>query len=452
MFWVLPILYFLFLLFLTIKGITKEKTDSAYFFDSHKTNWFYSLISLIATETSVATILIFPSLGFQKNFNIFFLCLGYIVGRFIVAFYYLKHYHKLSSLSLYEHISEENSHNYLSFAYLVAKYISGSIRFFLAAFGMYQLTEVSIIFWLILIALFVALYSGTGGLKSVILTDQLQGWIVFLSAVFFILYLNENYSFSLSLEKDLSQNIEIKNSLILFFGSLLITISTHGGDQDLLQRIFSIQNYKKARLSLFLSGFVASIIILLFFYIGYTLFFIEKLNPKSPLLDFINRLPETNLYSDFTKSLFFVVLLAASMSTLDSSIHSTGAIWKAILRKKISIKNYYYSLFSLVLMLFFAFLFIEMEKYKDFFSLAFGFMNFINGALFSFITLYVIFKKKLQKNLVIIILFWNILAVVICESLNLFWASTTIISFFSSLMLGLLIYLKKSFNKFEPYQ
>lgn len=440
MFWILPFIYFIFLLYLTLKGINKDKSDVYYFFDSYNTPWIYSLISIIATETSFATVVIFPAIGYQKNFNIIFLCLGYIVGRFIVAIYYLKHYHKLEGISLYEHISEKDSKKVLSIIYLIAKYISGSVRFFLAGYGMYQLTGISTIFWLIVIALFVGIYSGTGGLKSVILTDQFQGYIIFISGIAFVLFIEQNYFdkvYKLNLYKDFNQILDIKQNIILFLGSFLLTISTHGADQDLLQRIFSVREYKKAKISLILSGFLASIVILLFSYLGYQLTIFEDLNKKSPLLDFINFHLNNSSISEILKSLFAVLILSTSMSTLDSAIHSTGVIWKSITENITKFKNYYYSLFSLFIMIIFSFLFIWIEPYKDFFSLAFGSMNYINGALFAFITLYIFYKSKLKKNIIILIFFWNIFIVGVCEYLKLFWATSTIISFLSSLFIGI---------------
>ncbi len=177
--------YLLILLYFTYKGFDKEKSDESYFFSSYKTNYFSSFISIFATETSVATLLIFPTTGYSKNFNIIFLCLGYIIGRIVVALYFLKHYHKISSLSLYEFITKKNSKFYLSFAYLIAKYISGSVRFYLAGFGLHHITNISMEFWLTIIILIVGIYSLTGGLKSVILTDQIQGLLIVIAGIFF---------------------------------------------------------------------------------------------------------------------------------------------------------------------------------------------------------------------------------------------------------------------------
>ena len=436
--YILLLIYLIFILILSIKGYDKTKSDSSYFFSSFKTKTYQSYLSIVATETSVATILIFPSVGYNKNFNIIFLCLGYIIGRFIVALLYLKHYHKIPSLSLYEYISDDKGKRLLSFAYLLAKYISGSVRYYLAGYGLYQLTGLSIEFWLVFVLILIGVYSLTGGLKAVILTDVLQGMIILLSSILFFYFLDQN---NLDLLVGLQTQIQFdpKISFFLLFGSILLTISSHGGDQDILQRLFSVAELKDAQRSLIISGFITSFVILIFVVIGYMLTN-NQLDKNSPLLDFISKLDDS-WNSLIIKNIFIVVLTAAAMSTLDSSIHSTGAIWKSILEFKKDYSNYFYSLISLCIMFLFSFIFIFLQTNKDFLSFALGSMNYINGTLFATVTLFVIHKKKLNRNSILIILVANLITTAICEYYSLYFALTTIISFFVSLILGWIFFI-----------
>lgn len=436
----LLIVYLIFILYLSIKGYDNLKSDSSYFFSSYKTKTHQSFLSIFATETSVATILIFPAVGYSKNFNIIFLCFGYIIGRIVVALLYLKYYHKISTLSLYEFITHKESKKFLSFAYLLAKYISGSVRFYLAGYGLYQLTGLSIEFWLVFILFVIGIYSLTGGLKSVILTDVVQGIIILLSSILIFYFLSsENQDLFVSIKQ---VQFDLKTSIFLFLGSILLTISSHGGDQDILQRVFSISDLKEAQKSLIISGFLASFVIMIFVLIGYLLTN-QQLDKNSPLLDFINKL-DSSFSSLIIKNIFIVVLNAAAMSTLDSSIHSTGAIWKSILKDfNKNYANYIYSLISLIIMFLLSFLFIYSKTNKDFLSFGLGSMNYINGTLFASITMFVIYKNKLNRNTVLIILITNIITTLICEYYSLYFALTTIISFSITFLLGW-ISIKKS--------
>jgi Na+/proline symporter len=282
----------------------------------------------------------------------------------------------------------------------------------------------------------IAIYSLTGGLKSVILTDQVQGFIIILSSIFFVSYLGTNKP---AIEINLTNiNFDIKTSFYLFLGSILLTISSHGGDQDILQRVFSVEKFIDAQKSLILSGIISSLVILLFFLSGYLLTYDQNLNPKSPLLDFVLSLDSSNT-SQIIKSFFLVVLMAASMSTLDSSIHSTGAIWKSILMDfNKNYPNYIYSFISLIIMMLLSFSFIYLHTQKDFLSFALGFMNYVNGTLFAVVTIYIIYKKKLNSITILSILITNIFTTIICEYFSLYFALTTIISFFLAFFIGFL--------------
>jgi len=202
-----------------------------------------------------------------------------------------------------------------------------------------------------------------------------------------------------------------------------------------LQRVFSISNLKEARKSLIISGFLASFVILIFVMVGYLLIN-HPLNASSPLLDFINQL-DHSIHSLIIKNIFLVILVAAAMSTLDSSIHSTGAIWKSIFvdfNKNFS--NYIYSLVSLIIMFFLSIFFIFLESQKDFLSFALGSMNYVNGTLFSVVTLFVLYRKKLNSITILLILFSNIFITALCEFYSLYFALTTVISFVGSFFVG----------------
>ncbi len=442
MFWFFPLAYVIIIFYLTIKSFDKEKSETSYFFSNYNTKWYQSLISIVATETSVATILIFPASGFKKDFSILYLCLGYIVGRIIVAKFYLIHYHKFDGISLYDFFSYKDQ-KILSFSYLLAKYISGGVRFYLAGFGLAQITPFETHTWLIIITLLTGIYSISGGLNAVIKTDIIQGILIFLSGIFFLCILfSQNFQ---KVEFDFSEIVNFDfNNILIFVGSLLLTISSHGADQDNLQRVFSIKEIKDAKKSLILSGFTASLIILIFFFIGFYLKSFTNLDFRSPFLSYISNLHQFNenpYTTTFIKGIFFILLIAASMSTIDSSIHTTAIIWKSILKSYKNFKNSYYSFFSLIFMFLFGNLFIFISQNKDFLSLALGSMNYINGTLFSVATIYIIFKMKLNFKFILSIFLINFFTtLILTEIIKTPWYLTTTISFLFSLSTGIIIF------------
>jgi Na+/proline symporter len=114
------------------------------------------------------------------------------------------------------------------------------------------------------------------------------------------------------------------------------------------------------------------------------------------------------------KGIFLVLLAAAAMSSLDSTIHSTGAIWKSLAG---SVKpGRYWSALSLLIMVCFAILFMRLEKrHPDFLALCMGSMNYVNGGLIGVFTVFTFFRQRLTSNGVIFGLAAGFLTTTICE-------------------------------------
>ncbi len=77
------------------------------------------------------------------------------------------------------------------------------------------------------------------------------------------------------------------------------------------------------------------------------------------------------------------------MSTLDSALHSTAAVWKSALNEKIPAR--YYSALSLVLLMGAAMAFIYLQQFaRSFLDLAMNSFNYINGGLIGVFTVFVL--------------------------------------------------------------
>lgn len=441
-----PILYLIFLIIIVLKIQDKESSNESFFFASRGISRQASLISIIATETSVATVVIFPAVGYTSGLLVIWLCAGYIVGRFIVSYYILERIHRFDGLSLYGLLTESKSRNLLSFIYLLAKYISGGVRFYLAAYAMNALVGGTIFFWIIAVAFIVGLYSLTGGLRAVVITDQIQGLIIFMTGIWFCIVFRPDSFQSLSnieFYTPLSFKAGYQGSILLFLGGLVITFSSHGADQDMLQRVFSVNDFKSARWSLVLSGFGASLVILIFSIIG---IFLSKMNlavdVASPLVSYIATA------DPLLKGLFLVLVLAASMSTLDSAMHATGAILKDIaenlkfswLVNSNSVRKY--SFLSLLIFVLSATAFITIAKnaYQgDFLGLAMGSMNYVNGGLIGILFTFVISRKPCRKLPTLVAVIVGASVTIMSEMMGLYWPVITVLSASSSTAIALIL-------------
>ncbi len=384
---------------------TRSKSeDNDYFFASKRLGTFQALLSVVSSETSVATTVVFPAAGLMSSYTLIWLLLGYIAGRTIVATFYLRALYDSSRLTIYQTMS--GHHRVLEGAYLFAKYISGGARYFVGGYALHQLLGGRTEIWILVVAVCVAGYSLTGGLRAVVVMDQIQSALLVVTGVFLCFYLWSTVP--VDTIKPLPGTIlplwkgptifdwdpgKYTFTPILFLGGAILSIGTHGADQDMLLRVLATKSFSDAKRSLILSGFVAAGLITLFLTVGYLLRFhsVSDLNVKSPLADYVQK---SNV--PLLQGVFLVLLAAAAMSSLDSTIHSTGAIWKSLTNSKRA--GRYFSALSLCIMIVFAMTFAIVDaqnRHKDFFALCMGSMNYVNAGLIGIFTVFTFFPRLL---------------------------------------------------------
>lgn len=387
------LLYFLAILWITWRtGRRQSGADHDYFLANRNIGVFFSLVSVVATETSVATTIVFPEAGFKHGFALIWLCAGFIAGRLIVAEYFLPELYRRHRISMYATVTGDSigARRALSFSYLAAKIVSSSVRFFLGGFALAQLFGGPIWLWILVMGLVAGIYSMVGGLHAVVFTDQIQGWVLLSGGLIVIGVVATSLDFSAiavpSFGSFAPSWTETSFAPTLFLGALVLSLGTHGADQDMLQRVLATRTLPEAQRALRLSGLGAAIVILIYIGCGWLLSQAAPtgVGEKAPLLDFVRHHGNPLAIGGFA-----VVLMAAAMSTLDSALHSTAAVWKSALNEKIPAR--YYSALSLVLLMGAAMAFIYLQQFaRSFLDLAMNSFNYINGGLIGVFTVFVL--------------------------------------------------------------
>ncbi|MCB1174019.1 MAG: hypothetical protein KDK39_10650 [Leptospiraceae bacterium] len=457
--WLPIVLYLGFLLASMLLLNQRFQSDQHYFLANRQIPALWAIVSVVATESSVATILVFPQAGYQTGLALIPLCLGFIGGRLFVAYFFLPALYGSSQLSIYASMSSASrlARISLSLVYLIAKFLSSGVRFFMGGlalqilFGQMGLQSpvLATSAWILGLAAVAGAYSLSGGLKAVILTDQLQGYVILFMGVVLLATVwpvGGAASFLPSPSAWLDWKFNWHNALyapVLFAGAFVLSIGSHGCDQDMLQRILATRDLKAARYSLAWSGLAASIVIVLYLLIGMGLGQqATDMQGLYPVIDFVRSHPNPWLQGSFA-----VLLLAAAMSTLDSALHSTGLIWKDIFPSQRP--GRFYAALSLILLVLTA-LGFAWQSNRDFLSLAMGTMNYVNGALIAITSLFIFKRQRLATKTILTALaagFGTTLAAnsIPCaldpisgKALYLGWTWVTILSTAAALMAALM--------------
>ena len=188
-------------------------------------------------------------------------------------------------------------------------------------------------------------YTLIGGLKAVVRTDTVQmGLFIFGGLVAHYLIpqvADQSWTelMSIAASAGKTQIIDFSNPglfLIGVAGGILFDMATHGVDQDFVQRLTGNSSMKSAQRAIVLSSFASIAVGLLFLGIGALLWSFYQTNahpgvPNDELFAYFI----TNHFPAGIRGLMVAGVLAATMSTLDSTINAlSSTLYNDILKHK----------------------------------------------------------------------------------------------------------------------
>jgi SSS family solute:Na+ symporter len=255
--------------------------------------WWAVLASIIAAETSAATFLGTPAEGFKTR-GYFYgqLAIGTVLARIVIAFTFIKPYYDYRVQSVYEFLTVRfgtKTKNMASGIFLFTRVLGIGVRLYLGGaimvvvwrylFPSLPVNLNTYIWGIIFVTVITTIYTAVGGIKAVVWTDVIQAVLMFSSVIFAIVLLlrhipggletvktnlggwsnvklfqtgwNAQLPFGLALKAMFEEPYTI---FAAFIGSTLLTMATHGTDQDMVQRMLTAPDHRKSQLSLILSG------------------------------------------------------------------------------------------------------------------------------------------------------------------------------------------------------
>jgi len=298
--------------FAVIVGIglsQRSKSDSVEGFalGDRQTPWWAVLASILAAEISAATFLGAPESGYVKgNWTYAQFAIGTILARVIVSFLFIPLFYRHGVISLYEFLETRfgpRTRTWASATFLVTRVLAMGTRLYVSAIILvlaWQLMRGVPVsawekFWIfagavILVTLLTALYTAVGGIRAVIWTDFIQVGVLVAAlgfSVFFLLskipggwstatqHFHEPLFWNFAKPADPGAWAWIKNVLTSEYtiwaaviGSTFVTMSTHGIDQDTVQRMLTAKNRKESAKATILSGLVDLPVVCCFVLVG----------------------------------------------------------------------------------------------------------------------------------------------------------------------------------------
>lgn len=269
--------------------------------------WWAVLASILAAEISAATFLGAPEAGYSRqNWSYAQFAIGTVMARVIVSFLFIPVFYRHGVISLYEFLETRFgpwTRKLASFLFMFTRVLAMGTRLYVSAIilvlgvAMWQggAVDADTKFWLyagavVVVTLLTALYTSVGGIRAVIWTDFIQVGVLVASLGFTIPYLlmkipggwetvgeviKNPVFFDFAKPPEEGAWAWLKNVFTseytiwaAIIGSTFVTMSTHGIDQDTVQRMLTAKNRRQSAFATILSGIVDLPIVSAFILIG----------------------------------------------------------------------------------------------------------------------------------------------------------------------------------------
>jgi SSS family solute:Na+ symporter len=304
--------------------------------------WWLILCSIIATETSSVTFLSIPGFAYERNFTWLQIAIGFLLGRFAVAFLLLPEYFRGTLFTAYEVLDRRfggATKRTASALFIVTRSLADGLRLFLSALVLQEMTGVSIPWAVAALGITTVVYTYVGGMRTVLWSDFIQLVLYLIGAlVAFAAILNRLpggwnqlaamghaagkfrvFDFRL----DWSEPFGFWAGLV---GGVFITLGSHGVDQLMVQRYLSARSLPQARRALWVSGLVVLAQFALFLLIGVGLWSFYQLHPPAVPFDRPDRVFARFILDELPTGLVGLLLGAIFAAAMTSSLNSCATV------------------------------------------------------------------------------------------------------------------------------
>jgi len=341
--WIDLSIILIFLAGFSIYGIYQSrfnKSSEDYFLGGRNLPWPVAMLSIVATETSVLTFISVPGLAYRDDWFFLQLAIGYIIGRVIVSLFLLPQYFKSGVNSIYEIIGHKfgpEIQKVASGVFLITRVLADGVRFLATAVVVQVITGWSLTLAVLVIGAVTLIYTLSGGIKTVVWVDSIQ-FILYLfggvASIFILLnYIDQSLFEAISTlsgqgklaifnwQGDLFREPYLFISAVI--GGALLSISSHGVDYMMVQRVLGTKDLNSAKKAMIGSGIIVFIQFGVFLLAGSLIFVLMggvELERDREFTSFI-----VNYLPIGLKGVLLAGVLSAAMSTLSSSINSLAS-------------------------------------------------------------------------------------------------------------------------------
>ncbi|MCH5241325.1 MAG: sodium:solute symporter [Muribaculaceae bacterium] len=340
----LIILAYFAILFLISRLTSKRANNSTFFVGNRKMPWLIVALAMITAPISGVTFISVPGMVLNKGYSYLQMCLGFIVGYFIIAWVLVPLYYRHNIVSIYSFLETRfgrETYKTGAWFFLMSKILGTAVKFLVVCYVLqilvFEPLGIPFIFNVLLTISLISLYTLQGGVKTVIWADIFKSLCLVTSIALCIFFICNHLEFS---GKDFYHNVITHNSSRIFFfdnisevsyfwkqfiAGIFLVVAMTGLDQDMMQHTLSCKNSNSSKKNLILSSVLQFLVIALFLSLGtLLLIYMETYSiiPPEKSDDLFATIAFHETMPIIIGILFIIGLVSASYSSVGSALTS----------------------------------------------------------------------------------------------------------------------------------
>lgn len=338
----------------------KDMKGKEFFKGDGTVPWWVTSVSIFATLLSPISFLSLAGNSYAGTWLMWFAQLGMLLAIPLTIKFFLPIYSKLDIDTAYHYLElrfESKGLRVLGAVMFIIYQIGRmSIIMYLPCMVLGNLTGININLLIIIMGVIAIIYSYTGGLKSVLWTDFIQGSVllvgVTVALIFLVAHIDGGFgsvmqAFTqegkfLAADQPIFNINLLKDSVFLMIiGAGFNTMGSYVSSQDIVQRFTTTTDTKKLNKMMLTNGALSIFIATVFYLIGTGLYVFYKQNALPPAA------AQDQIFASYiafelpvgVTGILLAAIYAASQSTLSTGLNSVAASWTLDIQARLTKKE-----------------------------------------------------------------------------------------------------------------
>ena len=286
-----------FCVLLLFSHITARRTSSneTFYRANRRSPWYMVAFGMVGASISGITFVSVPGMVMKTDMTYLQMCIGFILGYFLVGFLLLPIYYRYNLTTIYSYLQQrlgERSYKTGASFFLLSKMTGAAVRFFVVCILLqrFVLDGVGVPFWVTvpMMVMLIWLYTRKGGIKTLVWTDSFQTTCMFAALILIIYHVVAALGMTPSeaitaIAHDSHSRIFVfddwmskQNFWKQFLSGVFVVIVMTGLDQDMMQKNLTCKSLREAQKDVCTYGFAFVPANLLFLSLGVLLMMLAQ--------------------------------------------------------------------------------------------------------------------------------------------------------------------------------